>query len=154
MRLLAPTLLGGFVAGALDIAYACIAYFAMRDVPPIRIFQSIAAGLLGGEAARDGGLNTALLGGALHFGMTTAMAGVFVLAARGLPILVRRPVLFGLLYGVGIFFVMNYVVVPNSALHGKPPEQPFYAMGIAIHALGVGLPIALIAAHFQKNSRG
>ncbi len=149
MNFLRATLLGGFVAGAFDITYACVAYWLMRDVPPLRIFQSVASGVLGKDSF-TGGAQSAVLGGVLHFTMATLMAGGFVLAARVVPALLRRPVLFGLLYGVGLFFLMNYVVVPLSAIHGKPPPQPFYAMGIAIHAFGVGLPIALIASRFGK----
>lgn len=152
MRFLAPALLGGLVAGALDIAYACIAYFALLKVPPVRIFQSIAAGVVGKEAASAGGAQTALLGGALHFAMTTVMAGFFVAVARANPWLTRAPLVWGAIYGVGLFFVMNYAVVPLSAAHGQPPPMPFYAMGLAAHVLLVGVPIALIAAHFNKES--
>lgn len=43
------------------------------------------------------------------------IAAIYVGAARLLPLLARRWMTAGLLYGVVIFFVMNYLVVPLSA---------------------------------------
>ena len=43
------------------------------------------------------------------------IAAVYVIAGRALPVLTRRWRTAGLAYGVVIFFVMNYVVVPLSA---------------------------------------
>lgn len=40
---------GGLVAGLIDITYA-VGFSAMRGVPPARILQSVASGLLGSPA--------------------------------------------------------------------------------------------------------
>jgi hypothetical protein len=45
---------GGLVVGSLDITYA-ILFWSFRDVKPIRVFQSVAAGVLG-PASREGGI--------------------------------------------------------------------------------------------------
>jgi hypothetical protein len=58
-------LFGTITVGGLDILDALL-FFGFRGVAPIRIFQSIASGLLG-RTAFDGGLSTALAGGVLHF---------------------------------------------------------------------------------------
>ena len=58
-------LYGTIVVGSLD-AIDAIVFFGLRGVRPIRIFHSIAAGLLG-RSAFQGGLATALLGAFLHF---------------------------------------------------------------------------------------
>jgi hypothetical protein len=115
-------------------------------VSPIRIFQSIASGLLGREAF-SGGPGAALLGVALHFFIAFGIVTTYFVASRALPALVRRPVLFGPLYGVAVYAVMNYVVIPLSAVaprSGLPPG-PVLANGLLIHLLGVGLPTALFA---------
>ena len=78
---LTAILLGGFVAGAIDISYAIIANLAR--VAPEKVLQSVASGLLG-RAAYQGGAATASLGLFLHFAMTIAMAAIFVAAARSL----------------------------------------------------------------------
>ncbi len=73
-------LAGGVVAGALDIAYACVFWAIKAGVPARRIFQSVAAGLLG-EASFEGGAATAALGLALHFFIATSMSVAYYLAA-------------------------------------------------------------------------
>jgi hypothetical protein len=68
-------LAGGFVAGTLDIAYACIFWALKRGVPATRIFQSVAAGLLG-QASFQGGGRTAALGLVLHYFIAMVLIGV------------------------------------------------------------------------------
>jgi uncharacterized membrane protein YagU involved in acid resistance len=140
---------GGFVAGALDIAYAC-ARGAMNAVSPERVLQSVASGLLG-RPAYDGGAATALLGLGLHFAMTGLMAAAYVVAAVRFPVLRDRWWLAGPAYGAGLYLVMNRVVVPLSAFPGEP-----FALnlpGLAVHMFFVGLPIALAAARWAPASR-
>lgn len=139
---------GGIAAGVLDIVYAFTVY-GLRGVGPLTILQSIASGLLGREAFR-GGEATAALGAALHFGMTTAMAAVFVMVSLAWPGLRARAVQWGMIYGGAIFLVMNYVVVPLSRANGTGPPPELYAAGFVVHVLLVGLPIALIARRYLR----
>jgi len=137
-------LLGTLAVGTLDILDAFI-FFGLRGVPPIRILQSIAAGLLG-RASFQGGLPTAALGLGLHYFIAFGIVGVFFLAARAMPWLLSRPFFFGPLYGLVAYGVMNYVVVPLSAAGGGgTPPRPVLLNGLLIHAFGVGLPAALAA---------
>ena len=96
-------LLGGLIAGALDISDAFILW-GIQGVSPVRILQSIAAGLLGREALQ-GGLTTAALGAFLHFFMTTMMAAAYYIAARRLPLLVRHAVVCGARLRRGALFL-------------------------------------------------
>lgn len=146
---LSPTraiLLGTLTVGVLDISDALI-FFGIRGVPPIRIFQSIAAGLLGRDAARAGGLPTALLGGCLHFFIAFCIVTTFYLLSRKIGVLTRHPVWSGLGYGIVVYFVMNLVVLPLSAVAKGPfpPPTAIFLNGLLIHAFGVGLPSALFA---------
>jgi uncharacterized membrane protein YagU involved in acid resistance len=150
IKALIAIVLGGLVAGALDITYACVHYGLVYDVPPMRIFQSIAAGVLGRDEARAGGWSTAGLGLALHFVLTTMMAAFFVAWTRMVPDLNRWPLLSGATYGLGIFVLMQFVVLPLSATGGgNHPDGQFLLGGLLIHAFGVGVPIALIAKRFE-----
>jgi ribose/xylose/arabinose/galactoside ABC-type transport system permease subunit len=63
---LAYVLAGGLIAGTLDILYAYTFWTMKSQIPAQRIFQDVAAGLLG-EASFQGGWSTAALGVALHF---------------------------------------------------------------------------------------
>ena len=145
-------LLGGLTVGALDILDAFV-FFGLRGVRPERILHSVAAGLLGREAAIAGGLKTALLGLVLHFTIATGVVATYYLVSRVLPFLVRYPIVCGLLYGIVVFYVMQLVVLPLSATSGKaglPTGAPLIN-GLLIHALGVGLPAALFTTRARTG---
>jgi uncharacterized membrane protein YagU involved in acid resistance len=147
MKALTAILLGGILAGAGDILYAIIHYNLVYQTPPERILQSVAAGLLGTEDARAGGWNTAAIGLAAHFALATIMAAFFVLVSLAVPLLRRWWWIAGPVYGLGLMFVMNYIVVPMSRVGGPGalPEGQFLYGAIFAHTILVGLAIALIA---------
>lgn len=138
-------LAAGFVVGALDITYAWLFWFVKAGVGPRRIFQSVAAGLLGREAAVAGGWPTALLGLALHFFNALVIVTVYWLAARRLPLLWRRAWACGLAYGLAVYLVMNHVVIPLSRAAGGSRDALWIALSIVAHLLFVGVPAALAA---------
>ena len=135
-------LAGGLVAGALDIAYAWAFWSLKAGVPAQRIFQSVARGLLG-EDAFEGGPATAALGLALHFLIATTMSFAYYAVARRVPLLHRRPVPCGLAYGLLLYGIMNYVVLPLSAAGGGSKDPLWVLLSILVHMVLIGLPIAL-----------
>lgn len=138
--------LGGLAVGILDLADAVIFFWLYAGARPIRIFQAIAAGVYGREASLAGGWNTAIQGILLHFVIAILIASVFYIGTRFLPILYKKPLICGPIYGVICYFVMNLVVVPLSNAPAPTLSlNPIFLNGILIHALGVGLPVALIA---------
>ncbi len=141
----APVLAGGLLAGALDIVYACVYWALKANVAPTRIFQSVAAGLLG-EASFEGGAATAALGLVLHFFIACTMALAYYLAARRWPVLARHPVPLGIVYGLLLYVVMNLVVVPLSAAGGGSKDPLWITLTVAVHAFFIGLPIAWFAS--------
>lgn len=147
-------LVGGLLGGAFDITYACIV-LAFRGVSPIGVGQSVASGLLGREAAVAGGVGTGLLGFVLHFAMTLLMAAVYFAAATRLPLLVKRPLLCGPLYGLGLYLVMNHIVLPLSAIgrHGGNGPWSLVLPEILVHMFLVGLTIALAVRRALVPSR-
>ena len=133
---------GGLLAGLGDITFAFVVS-GLNGVGPVRVLQSVAGGLLG-RAAREGGLATAALGGALHFFIAFVAAAGYWLASRKLDVLVRRPVVCGLLYGAAVYVVMYFVVLPLSAIYFPLSRAPSsILLNSAGHMLLVGLPIAL-----------
>jgi hypothetical protein len=143
-RSLTLVLAGGIVAGGLDIVYAIVFWAVKRGVPAQRILQSVAAGLLG-PASFKGGTPTAALGLALQFFIAITMAVTYYFVARRWPLLVQRPVWCGLGYGLILYGVMNYVVVPLSAA-GKGSHDPVWViLSILVHMGLIGLPIALFS---------
>jgi hypothetical protein len=137
--------IAGLTAGALDITYAFIIW-GLRGVTPIRIGQSVASGLLGREAAVGGGTATGLFGLLLHFTMATIIAAIYYGAARNIRLLVDRAVPYGIVYGLATYGVMNYVVMPLSAIGSVGDGGPAYIRitGVLVHMFLIGLPIALI----------
>jgi uncharacterized membrane protein YagU involved in acid resistance len=110
-----PILLGGIIAGTLDIGAASL----INGAKPTRILQVIASGLLGKAGFADD--STVAIGLALQWAMSIVIASIFVFAAQWRPVLRRRWVTAGLAYGLVVFSVMNYVVLPLSAI-GHPPR--------------------------------
>lgn len=144
-------LAAGAVAGVLDILYVII-FYAFRNVSPARILQSVAAGLLGREAAVKGGTATAALGLGLHFVIATGAAAVFYAASRKLRFLVEKPIVGGLLFGTGAWLFMQLVVLPLSAVPPRsfPPAE--WHVGFIAHLTCVGLPIAFVARWLEGSS--
>lgn len=114
-NLVSGVLLGGFAAGTIDIGAACLIY----HIGPSVVLQSIAGGLVG-AAAHHGGLSVSLLGLGLQWAMSLLIAAIYGAAALRLQFLLSRPLPWGLAYGVAIFVVMNYVVMPLSAIGHVP----------------------------------
>jgi len=137
-------LLGGLVAGTVDIGAASL----INGRSPVFIGQIIAGGLLG-KPALEGGMRTAALGVALQWAMSIIIAAIYVLASTRLDALRRSWLLFGVLYGIPVYFVMEYVVVPLSAWHRVPKfaPLPFAENMLAMMVFGV------IVAWFASRTR-
>jgi uncharacterized membrane protein YagU involved in acid resistance len=138
---------GGLVVGILDMLFAFTFYGVILGVKPLRIFQSVASGLLGRTTAYGGGIRTFLLGILLHFIVASCIATVYYVASRMLPVLIRYPIASGLIYGMIAYLGMNYVVVPLSAIgrRSAPLQIRIFLTEIIGHAFLVGLPLALLA---------
>jgi hypothetical protein len=143
-------LYGTLAVGILDLADAFV-FFGLRGARPIRILQSIASGLLG-RAAFSGGLRTAVLGAALHFFIAFIIVVTFFVASKYVSVLRRSPVWSGVIYGVAVYLVMNFVVLPLSAAGRGSYAWPIVANGLIIHMLGVGLPSSLFASRVSSRS--
>jgi hypothetical protein len=138
-------LAGGLVAGTLDILYA-IGFSAWRGTPPMTLLQFVASGLLG-QASFQGGAATAALGLVLHYLMVLLIAAIFFALSRQFTFLVRKPLLWGPVFGFFVYWVMNLVVMQLSA---TPNKWRFvllsFATGILVHMFFIGLTIAWFAS--------
>lgn len=135
-------LVGGLIAATLDITYA-IGFSAWRGVPPMRLLQSVASGLLG-AASYEGGTATATLGLVLHYLMALVIAAIFYFASRRLTFLTRNPITWGALYGIVVYAVMNLVVLPLSAFPHPLKFVPIVVItGLLVHMFCIGVPISL-----------
>lgn len=135
--------LAGLVGGAVELVIVLPSQ-ASLGVMPGRMFQSIAGGLLG-ASTYVGGWQTIILGVICHFTIAVLAGLAYALAATQLPMLVRRPVLCGLGYGIIVYLVMTFVVLPLSAVPFHPTFKPVLAaISLSVHMVAFGLPIALM----------
>jgi hypothetical protein len=145
------TLIGGFIAGVLHfVIQQGIVFGLILKNPIISSLQFVASGIMG-DAAFTGGLATALLGLVLDFIMITIMAGVFIFSADRIPLLRRNIMLGSILYGFGIFIVMNLIVLPLSAAPPLPAPPLWLLIELVLqHILLIGLPLGILV---QQTTR-
>lgn len=143
-----PILTATLIAGTLDIL-AAVTMTLLYGRDPMAMLRYVGSGPFPGAT----GMGTAgsVLGLAVHFALMAIIATVFVLAAARIRTLWRKPVLWGFLYGVGTYVVMNLLVVPLRFGLPLPPTVWAIAPQLAFHIILVGIPIALAAA---KHIRG
>jgi hypothetical protein len=143
-------LLLGLIVGSLDISSAIVDYYIATGKGPAGIFKYISSAILDKEAF-SGGTGTLLLGLFLHYLIAFLFTIFFVLLYVKTNLFRRNKFLVGVLYGVFIWAVMNFIIVPIS----HTPKGPFVlwksikAMLILIFM--IGLPLAFLTGRFLKK---
>lgn len=141
----------GLIAGILDSIAGVIVYYIYFDLNPLQVLQFIASGIYGPEAI-NGGIGMIVIGTLLHFLIAYVVAIIYFMAFPKIALLEKNKVLSGLLYGFGIWIVMNLLVLPSSNIPKGPFDIGLAIVGIIWHMVLVGLPIALITSkHFTKD---
>jgi hypothetical protein len=138
-------LVGGFVAGTLDIGAACL----ISGRTPYVICQAIASGLFG-AASFGMGTRSAEVGLLLQWFLSILIASIFVGVSHWLPVLRRRWIVAGCAYGVPVFVVMNYVVLPLSAVGHVAHFTPARAAGNFLAMIWFGFVIAFFSRDHAK----
>jgi len=142
-KLVLPIVVGGAVAGSLDLTVAFITFG--WGVP-----RGIAAGLLGRQVMQ-GGTAVWILGVLLHYCIAYLAATVYCLASRKLEFLKEHFLVCGMFYGIAVFLVMNLIVLPLSGLHATGPYQIHRLIqGLVVHMFIIGLPIAASLRFLSK----
>lgn len=151
MKILKAGLFAGLIGGALDILAAFIIYGAVYGAKPVRILQSITAGLQG-PAAYQGGTASAAFGLALHFFIAFVAGLVLAVAMMRIDLLRRSTLATGAAFGVAMYFFMQMIVLPLSLAASSSPDMKGLAIGIAIHIFLFGLPMAFAARRVLRGS--
>jgi hypothetical protein len=141
-------LTAGVVVGVLDISSAFVIWW-QRGVAIQRGLQGIAAGLLGVKSY-EGGMATAGLGLALHFFVAFVVVSIFYLASRKIPFLTIQPLISGVFYGIGVYIVMYWFVLPTafSTFRHRLSNE---LIEVAIHVCLIGLPTAFIVRRYAQR---
>jgi len=143
---------GGLIAGIMDISAACIHAGLAGGRSPLFVLQFVASGLLGAESYNLG-FRSAAVGLAVHFLIAYVACTVFYVASRRITVLVKRAVVCGLIYGIAVYAFM-YLVVQPLTFHTSFFNRKVSAVliGLGIHMLCVGLPIALVVRRFSNET--
>ncbi len=143
-------LIAGLLVGVLDISYVLVLWvLLLKKTTVLRIWQSVATGLLGRDAYQ-GGLPTALLGGLLHFTIAMTWTGIYWQAYRHWPALRRRvrsgggAIAVGFLVGPLIWLTMDFLVLPLSRANAVSIQAWPFWVNLLQHGVMVGTPMALI----------
>jgi len=149
--LLRLSLIGGIISGLLHLlVQQGIVFGLILKTPIISSLQFVASGIMG-DAAFAGGIATALFGLVLDFIMITIMAGVFVFSVDRIPLLRRNVIVGSILYGFGVFIVMNLIVLPLSAAPALPAPPVWLLIELVLqHILLIGLPLGILV---QRNAK-
>lgn len=143
----------GLVAGLVAAAVEMIPVLSIQGalgISVVRVLQSIASGVLGSDAYA-GGLPSAALGLGLHVFISIVFGLVFAGAAAVRPGLLRRPALVSIGYGVIIYLVMSFVVLPLSAVAFPRAAAPsLIAMSLGVHIVAFALPIVLMVRRILR----
>jgi hypothetical protein len=142
---------GGLGAGILDITAAIVNTAIRTGRGPSWVLQSVASGILGASSYKSG-IAGAALGGAIHFFNAFVICTIFFFASRKLPFLIKNWVISGLLYGVGVYFVMYGIVLRLTFHRNFLTPLSSIMLGVAIHMFCVGLPISFAVNRFSKSS--
>jgi len=127
-------LLGALCLGTWDLLFARI-YWNSEGANFVLVLHSIASGIYG-KASRYGGAKTAIVGAVSHYFIALCMVLAYFLVSRRVSLLLRWPVSLGLAYGVFLYFFMNLVVLPISAIgHPSFGDRSWIAWSIVMHAL-------------------
>ncbi|MGH9727570.1 MAG: hypothetical protein ACRD33_09770 [Candidatus Acidiferrales bacterium] len=138
----------GLVAGTLDITENII-FNHFRGVTMKMIFQYIASGLIGMKSFTMGAASVAL-GVAIHYAIAMTWTVVFYFLSRRLLILTRHAAICGIVYGGVVYVIMNFVVLPLTAVpHStKAITAASRVSGVLALLFCIGLTIALLVSKF------
>lgn len=145
-------LYGGLLIAVCDALFAIAVWFEWNAKGVTQVFQSIAVGVLG-KASYEGGTATALLGAGLHVAMAVSFVAICIALSFRFRLLLERPVISGLLYGIGLYVVMNFVVMPLSRVDASPSFKrlDWIAMSMIAH-MAFGVVCTLFARRARRMS--
>jgi len=152
-------LLAGLIAGTLDALFAIAAFTIATNSNPVIIFWYIASGMFHNEPAikdmltADAGTQTmyAIAGLLLHYFIAYAFITLLFIGYPTIKkVLANNPVI-ALLYGIFVWLVMNYIVLP-IAMNAKMPVYTFKTiLGVLYLVIAIGIVGVVSASKYYKR---
>ena len=146
--ILKPIVAATLVCGTLDILLAVILTL-WRGREPTDMLRFVASGPF--PNAVDRGTAAALLGLIVHYTLMAIMVAAFVIVGRSRPSLLDKPLLWGLIFGLITYAIMNLVVVPLRFPAAWPPKALSIGTQLFAHIVLVGWPTAFITRRYLRG---
>jgi hypothetical protein len=141
-------LTAGLIVGAMDALAANTHAYLLRGTPPAAVWRYVASAVFG-KSAGTGGPEMIALGLLFHFIVAIGWTGLFFVAYPKLRFLASNVVLVGMAYGLFIWLMMNYVVVPLTKITMGPIRLTTgTVLMILIHLFVIGVPISYLANRY------
>lgn len=138
------------LVGTIDMLFAFAWYFIKTGKTRFfDIFKFIASGILG-KRSFSGGVLSILAGLFLHYFIAFSFTLFFFLIFPKIQWMARYKIITAAVYGLFIWFVMNLLVIPMSAVMPRPFSMANALINILILILGIGVPLSLIASADKK----
>ena len=137
----------GLLVGTLDILSALTDYYIDTGKNPLIIFKFIASGILG-EPAFSGGNGIILLGLLLHYFIALSFTALFFCIYTKIMFLSKYKIITGILYGIFIGVIMNFVIVPMSLAPKMSFELFKVIKAFLILIVMIGIPLSFLTNHF------
>jgi hypothetical protein len=145
--MLRPLVLATAICGTLDILFAVLLTL-WRDREPAAMLRFVASGPF--PPATEWGASGSVLGLFVHFALMAVMVATFVFAAKNYPVLLDKPILWGLIFGLVTYAAMNLLVVPLRFPAAWPPTALAIGTQLFAHVVLVGWPTAFITRSFLR----
>lgn len=147
MRLLVKA---GFLVGTLDILGAFLHYYVKTHNHPVAVLHYVASGAFG-DQAYEGGISMALWGLFFHFLIAFAFTGLFFLLYRYWPAFRRAGIFICVIYGVFMWSVTQFLVIPLSRIpDGGTIHLANAAVAIGILVVCISIPLYYVARWFYS----
>jgi hypothetical protein len=134
----------GLIVGTLDILSAIVDYYIATGKGPAGIFKYIASGIMD-KAAFSGGTGVILFGLLLHYIIAFLFTVLFVVLYTKTKVMSGNKIIVGVLYGIFIGVIMNFVIVQLSYTPKMPLVWYKVVKAFLILICMIGLPLAFLA---------
>jgi FlaA1/EpsC-like NDP-sugar epimerase len=143
----------GLIVGTLDILAACLQFYIKTGKNPDTVLKYVASGVFGKEAF-TGGAMMSIYGLIFHYIIAFGFTIFFFWIYSTLINFFKNKILIAVLYGIFMWLVTTYIVIPLSKIHSQPFKLTNALMAITILIVCIGVPLSFIAGKTLKNNFG
>lgn len=138
------------IAGTFDILLVFLESYLLNNIKPEIVLKFITSGLIGVKAFEPNKL-LVMLGLMIHYAITAIVAIIYIKPNTFNQFKINNKYLSGILYGLCVWLIMNFIVIPLSNTPTLNRSIFEIAISIIIQIVAVGLPIALGYAKYKNH---